>query len=85
MRKIHRRPCPLYLELDDIFVRINCVLLCQNAGLFRHLNNRDQAILAELGLPDVQHAARKADIGTIEAKRLTRSQTCARQQSDEHR
>ena len=32
--------------------------------------DRDQAILAELGLSDVQHAADEVDIGAIEAKRL---------------
>ena len=32
--------------------------------------DRDQAILAELGLPDVQHTADEVDIGAIEAKRL---------------
>ena len=47
--------------------------------------NRDQAILAELGLPDVQYSADEVDIGAIEAKRFAGSQARARQQSDQRR
>ena len=47
--------------------------------------NRDQAILAELGLPDLQNTADKIDIGAIQAKRFAGSQARARQQADQRR
>jgi hypothetical protein len=44
--------------------------------------DRNQAILAELGLPDVQHAVGEIDISAVQAQRLAGAQSCAGQQSD---
>ena len=47
--------------------------------------DRDQAILAELGLPDVQDTVGEVDIGAIEAERFAGPQARAGQQSDQRR
>ena len=43
----------------------------------------DQTILAELSLPDMQDAVGEIDVGAIETERFARTQSRARQQSDQ--
>ena len=47
--------------------------------------NQDQAVLAKLGLSDLQNAADEVDIGAIQTKRFARSQAGAREQADQRR
>ena len=47
--------------------------------------DRNQTILAKLGLPDVQDAIDEIDIGAIQAERFAGTQAGARQYSDQHR
>jgi hypothetical protein len=44
--------------------------------------NRNQPILAELGLPNVQHTVNEVYVSAVQAQRLARAQSRADQQSD---